>query len=71
MNYDTIQASSLTLFTIATTEGWIGVMWNSVDSVGVDKVPQRDYMVIYILLYMIIVILNCLLFVNMFVGVVV
>jgi hypothetical protein len=71
LNYDTIQASSLTLFTIATTEGWIGVMWNSVDGVGIDKVPQRDNMVIYIALYIVIVILNCLLFVNMFVGIVV
>jgi hypothetical protein len=58
----------LTLFTIATTEGWIGVMWDSVDAVGPDIVPIRNNMRVYIILYVVIVILNCLLFVNLFVG---
>ena len=34
LNFDTTMQSVLTLATIQTTEGWIGVMWDSVDAVG-------------------------------------
>jgi hypothetical protein len=34
LNFDTTMQSVLTLATIQTTEGWISVMWDSVDSVG-------------------------------------
>jgi hypothetical protein len=34
LNFDTTMQSMLTLATIQSTEGWIGVMWGSVDAVG-------------------------------------
>jgi hypothetical protein len=34
LNFDTTFNSLLTLITIQTTEGWIDVMWNSVDAVA-------------------------------------
>lgn len=34
LNFDSTSTSLLTLFTVQSTEGWIDVMWNSVDSVG-------------------------------------
>ena len=34
LNFDTTMTSMLTLITIQTTEGWIDVMWSSVDAVG-------------------------------------
>lgn len=36
LNFDNTVQSILTLMTIQTTEGWIGVMWSSVDAVGID-----------------------------------
>ena len=33
LNFDNTLVSMLTLLTIQTTEGWIDVMWNSVDAV--------------------------------------
>lgn len=37
LNFDSVQTSFLTLITIQTTEGWIDVMWNSVDAAGANK----------------------------------
>lgn len=61
----------LTLFVFQTKEGWIGIMWDSVDAVGVDMSPVEGYNPGYIILYMILVIILCLLLVNMFVGIVI
>jgi hypothetical protein len=36
-NFDTSLNSYVTLLSMATTEGWIGVMWNSVDAVGRER----------------------------------
>ena len=46
-------------------------MWDSVDAVGINKVPVRDTNLFFIPLYMIFVVLLCLLFVNMFVRIVI
>lgn len=46
-------------------------MWDSVDAVGINKVPMRDTNLFFIPLYMILVVLLCLLFVNMFVRIVI
>lgn len=46
-------------------------MWDSVDAVGINKMPVRDTNLFFIPLYMILVILLCLLFVNMFVRIVI
>ena len=61
----------LTLFIFQTSEGWIGLMWESVDAVGVNREPIRDSNQFYVIVYMMLVVLLCLLFVNMFVGVVI
>ena len=60
----------LTLLCVQTTEGWIGVMWDSVDATGQNMIPIRDAHSYFIILYIIIIILLCLLFLNLFVGVV-
>ena len=40
MNFDDTLRGMLTLFIFQTREGWVGLMWDSVDAVGVDKMPQ-------------------------------
>lgn len=71
LNFDTTFASLLTLITIQTTEGWIDVMWSSVDAVGPYLQPIENnnwFMVIYT---MILVIVICMLFIELFVGIVI
>ena len=71
LNFDDTLRSMLTLLTIQTTEGWIGVMWSSVDAVGPNMQPIESFndgMIIYM---MIVVIIICMLFLNLFVGVVI
>ena len=46
-------------------------MWDSVDAVGVNKAGIRGNTPLYIIVYMVLVVILCLLFVNMFVRVVI
>lgn len=71
LNFDTTMQSVLTLATIQTTEGWISVMWDSVDSVGQGLEPIINTTRFYIILYITLIVLLCLLFLNLFVGVVI
>ena len=71
LNFDNTFNSLLTLVTIQTTEGWIDVMWNSVDAVGPYKQPIENHNVFMIVYTMILVICICMLFIELFVGVVI
>jgi hypothetical protein len=70
LNFDNTAQSMLTLMTIQTTEGWIGVMWDSVDAVGIDLQPVRDSNQWYIVFYFFLIVIICMLFLNLFVGIV-
>ena len=71
MNFNDTLRGMLTLFIFQTKEGWITLMWDSVDAVGVDQVPIVGYNQLYIIVFVMLVVLLCLLFVNMFVGIVI
>ena len=71
MNFDDTLRGMLSLFIFQSREGWVGLMWDSVDAKGVDEVPVRNNNAVYIILYIFLVIMLCLLFVNMFVRVVI
>jgi hypothetical protein len=70
-NYDTVKNSMLTLVGLQTTEGWIDIMWNSVDSNQPNMSPIYNNKTAMILLYFFLVFILCLLFLNLFVGVVI
>jgi hypothetical protein len=70
LNFDTTLQSVLTLMTIQTTEGWIGVMWSAVDAVGIQMEPIRDYNRMYIAFFFVLIVIICMLFLNLFVGIV-
>ena len=70
LNFDTTGTSLLTLFTVQSTEGWIDVMWNSVDTVGQEMQPIINQNQGYVILYIILIVLICMLFLNLFVGVI-
>jgi voltage-dependent calcium channel T type alpha-1G len=71
LNFDTTMNSMLTLVTIQSTEGWIGVMWGSVDAVGPYQSPMEGYSNFMIIYMIILIIIISLLFLNLFVGVVI
>jgi len=70
LNYDTVWSSMLTLLTIQSTEGWIDVMWSSVDAVNPYYAPRVNNNLFMIPYTMVVVICICLLFIELFVGVV-
>lgn len=71
LNFDDTLRGILTLFIFQSREGWVGLMWDSVDAIGVDLAPVRNYNAFFIVLYLFLVIILCLLFVNMFVRIVI
>lgn len=71
-NYDTIGESYLTLQTLASNEGWIQVLWDTVDAVGPFQEKQRDANRYFASVYTIVVLfIISLLFLNLFIGVVI
>ena len=55
---------------ISTTEGWVDVMYNSVDSTSIDMQPIRNYNVDgNILFYLAFMLIGCFFVMNTFVGV--
>lgn len=71
LNFDTTFSSLLTLITIQTTEGWIDVMWNSVDAVNPYYQPKENNNIFMIPYTMMLVIIICMLFLELFTGVVI
>jgi len=71
LNFNTVFASMLTLVTIQTTEGWIDVLWDSVDAVGPYQQPIEGNSPIMIVYTMLLIIIICMLFIELFVGVVI
>ena len=71
LHFDDTLWSLLTLFTIQTTEGWIGVMWDSSNAVGVDMQPQQNQNPYMVVVFIVLIIIISMLFLNLFVGVVI
>ena len=70
LNFDTTFTSLLTLVTIQTTEGWTDVMWASVDAVGPYQQPKENHNIYMVAFTMFIIIIICMLFIELFVGIV-
>ena len=71
LNFDDTMASMLSLATIQSTEGWIDVMWDSIDAVGPNMQPVENNNIYYGVYMMFLIIIICMLFLNLFVGVVI
>lgn len=69
-NFDNVGQAMLTMFTMMTTEGWIGVMWLAVDATAIHQVPERDFQPAYILFFIAFLVFGALFILNLFVGVV-
>uniref|UniRef100_A0A3B4YC18 Voltage-dependent T-type calcium channel subunit alpha n=1 Tax=Seriola lalandi dorsalis TaxID=1841481 RepID=A0A3B4YC18_SERLL len=70
-NFDNLGQALMSLFVLASKDGWVDIMYNGLDAVGVDKQPELNYnpwMLLYFISFLLIVAFFVL---NMFVGVVV
>jgi hypothetical protein len=70
-NFDNITQAMRTLFILCTTEGWAGVMFLGVDSVGPDIIPVQDHNPRMAFFFVTVMITGSLFIMNMFVGVVI
>ena len=61
----------LTMFGMSSTEGWLDVMWDAVDTTEIYQVPRRNNNPGYILFFMFFMIVLSLFILNLFVGVVI
>jgi len=70
-NFDNTFGAMSTLFQMMTTEGWVNVMYNGIDSTGIDKEPSKNANVWLILYFMSFMIIGSQFIINLFVGVVI
>ena len=61
----------ITLFEMSSTEGWIDVMWNGVDSVDIGYQPIKNYSFGWVFFFIGFIIIGSLFVLNLFVGVVI
>ncbi|KAH8054569.1 hypothetical protein JL721_10452 [Aureococcus anophagefferens] len=69
-SFDNVFVATLSLFEMATTEGWIDVMYAAVDSTGRANMPRRDENPGWYAVFLIFMLVGSFLFLNLFVGVV-
>jgi hypothetical protein len=69
-NFDTVLNSMSTLIGVQSTEGWVQVMWDSVDATKPDLVPVAGNNKVYVVLYICLIVTLVLLFMNLFVGII-
>ncbi|XP_033894904.3 voltage-dependent T-type calcium channel subunit alpha-1G isoform X4 [Acipenser ruthenus] len=70
-NFDNLGQALMALFVLASKDGWVDIMYDGLDAVGVDQQPVMNYnpwMLLYFISFLLIVSFFVL---NMFVGVVV
>lgn len=70
-NFDNVVSSMITLFAAATTEGWVDVMKNAVDSSSYLVMPLQDNNPAHALFFIFFVLIMALFILNLFVGVVI
>lgn len=70
-NFDNIFESLSTLYQMITTEGWLEIMYQGIDSNGIDSQPipnNRQYMSIYFISF---IVVGNIFILNLFVGIVI
>jgi hypothetical protein len=59
----------MTLFVVASLEGWPDIMIATVDATGVNKGPEKEATPIYAVFYMIFILIGSFFLLNFFIGV--
>ncbi|XP_044038176.1 voltage-dependent T-type calcium channel subunit alpha-1H-like isoform X2 [Siniperca chuatsi] len=69
-NFDNLPQALISLFVMYSKDGWVNIMYDGLDAVGVDQQPQRNHNE-WMLLYFISFMLMSFLLLDMFIGVMV
>jgi len=59
----------MTLFVVASLEGWPDIMIATVDAVGIDKGPEKEANALYAIFYMVFILVGSFFLLNFFIGV--
>ena len=70
-SFDNVMSGMALLFEIATTEGWIDVMYAAVDQRGIEMQPVRDNNPLWALFFIVFLIVGAFFVLELFVGVVI
>lgn len=70
-NFDNLAKALLTLFVFSTKDGWVTIMYDGIDAVGVNEQPIRDHNKWNVLYFVAFLLLAGFVVLNMLVGVVV
>ncbi|XP_022091428.1 voltage-dependent T-type calcium channel subunit alpha-1I-like isoform X3 [Acanthaster planci] len=70
-NFDNLGQALMALFVLASKDGWVEIMYNGIDAVGVDKQPKENNNEWLILFFISFILIVGFFVLNMFVGVVV
>lgn len=70
-NFDNLPQALISLFVISTRDGWVKIMHNGIDAVGIDKQPIKNYAEWRLVYFIPFLMLGGFLVLNMIVGVVV
>lgn len=71
LNFDNILQAMISLYVIASTEGWIDMMWLGVDSRGIKMQPHKDNQLYWSIFYIGFIVVGSFFIMNLFAGVVV
>jgi hypothetical protein len=70
-NFDNILKAMMTLFTMSTTEGWLPVMYNGIDAVGIGYNPKFENNMGWAALFIFFIVFGSFFILNLLVGVVI
>jgi hypothetical protein len=70
-NYDNILYSVMTFFEISTLEMWPGMMYNAIDSVDYDRVPELEHNKGVSIVYVMFIFITTFFIMNLFISVIV
>ncbi|CAG7833557.1 unnamed protein product [Allacma fusca] len=70
-NFDNVFQGYLTLFQVATFEGWMEAMRAAVDSTDIDVQPRRDHSLHYYFFFVIFIVFGSFFTLNLFIGVII
>nr|CCA23261.1 hypothetical protein ALNC14_094040 [Albugo laibachii Nc14] len=70
-NYNNILKSAMTLFEIASTEGWVDIMYEGVDATEIGYHPVQNWNREYIVFFIVFMIIGSFFSLNLFVGAVI
>ncbi|KAG1673046.1 Voltage-dependent T-type calcium channel subunit alpha-1I [Nymphon striatum] len=70
-NFDDLGQALMALFVLSSKDGWVNIMYNGLDAVGIDQQPQENYNEWRLLFFISFLLLVGFFVLNMFVGVVV